>query len=159
VIGIIDYDFGGIYSVDLNSAYKCILKPMDRRGGGGRDKNRQRSEPEKFKVGDIISAKVDYVDEVKEAKLSGPRKIVGGYVFQVKPLRVPRIIGRQKSMITLIREKTGSTVSVGQNGLVWVKGGDIDLASNAVRMVEREAPTSGLTDRVTEYLISNSSNK
>jgi exosome complex component RRP4 len=169
IIGVVDIDLGGVYSIDVKGAYKTILKPLrdsrgggrggggprggrrDMRGGGRRDR-RDEEEPEKFVPGDLISAKVAYVDEVKEAKLTGPRKLEGGFVIQVKPKRVPRIIGKQKSMIDLIRGKTGSSISVGQNGLIWLKGGDTTLAVDAIRKVEAEAHTSGLTDRMMEFL-------
>jgi exosome complex component RRP4 len=165
VIGIIDVDLGGVYSVDIKAPYKCILKPMrDSRGGGrgGRDRRGGRDnrgpgrgdyeEEQNFEVGDLISAKIAYVDEVKEAKLMGPRKLEQGYVFQVKPRRVPRIIGKQKSMIDLIRAQTRASISVGQNGLIWMKNGNTELAKEAIRKVEAEAHTSGLTDRITEFL-------
>jgi len=166
VIGVIDVDFGGIYSVDINSAYKCILKPMreDGRGGGrgqrgGRGRDRGRDEepaPENLKVGDVLSAKIAYVDEVREAKLTGPRLLENGCIIYVRPLRVPRIIGKQKSMINIIREKTKSNIAVGQNGLIWISGGNMQLAVDAIRKVEAEAHTSGLTDRMMEFLTSRS---
>jgi exosome complex component RRP4 len=173
VIGVIDIDLGGVYSVDIKAAYKCILKPLreggrggprgggrDRRGGGGRNQGRpeRRDEEEEmnFQVGDIISAKIAYVDEVKEAKLIGPRKLEPSCIIKVKPKRVPRIIGKQKSMIDLLRSYTNSSISVGQNGLVWIKNGNVQLAIDAIRKVEAEAQTSGLTDRMTEYLRSRS---
>ncbi|MFH0862363.1 MAG: hypothetical protein V1875_04955 [Candidatus Altiarchaeota archaeon] len=170
IIGVIDIDLGGVYSVDIKAAYKCILKPLrDRgggggRGGGGRDRRGggrppqrfDEDEPQTFEVGDIISAKIAYVDEVKEAKLMGPRKLAPSCMIRVKAKRVPRIIGKQKSMIDLIRKYTNSSISVGQNGLVWIKNGNVQLAIDAIRKVEAEAQTSGLTDRVTEYLKSRS---
>jgi exosome complex component RRP4 len=165
IIGVVDVDLGGVYSVDVKGTYRAILKPMRDQGGrgggrgGGRDRNDRghgREEMESFKAGDMLSAKVAYVDEVKEAKLMGPRKLVGGMVIQVKPMRVPRIIGKQRSMIDLIRHHTRSNISVGQNGLIWMSGGNTALAVEAVRKVEAEAHTSGLTDRMTEFLKSRS---
>jgi exosome complex component RRP4 len=168
VIGTVDDDLGGIYLIDINGAYKTVLKPM-RNGagpGGGRDRGRgnqggrdrqgprgyDEPEAENLQVGDIISAKIAFVDEAKEAKLIGPRKLEGGCVIFVKSMRVPRIIGKQKSMINLIRQYTNSNIAVGQNGLIWIAGGNSSLAIQALRKVEAEATSSGLTDRMTEYL-------
>lgn len=166
VIGVIDYDFGGVYAVDINAAYRCILKPrsgMDDRGGGrggrrggGMRRGPDRRQEETYKVGELISAKVASVDEVREAQLVSPWKLEPAYVMRVKPKRVPRIIGKQKSMIELIRQYTRSRIAVGQNGLIWIKDGDIPLAVEAIRKVEAEAHTSGLTDRMTEMLKSRS---
>ncbi len=152
VLGVVDRDLGGIYLVDLDGPYLGVLREPrnDRRGP---------REQESYSVGDLLSAKIVYVDEVKEAQLTGPRKLEEGYVIRVKPMRVPRIIGRKRSMITLIRDNTRSHIIVGQNGLIWLKGGNLPLAVEALRMVEREAQTSGLTDRVTKFLSSKSKKK
>jgi len=56
-------------------------------------------------------------------------------------------------MITMIADATGCQLVVGRNGFVFVSHkGDHSLAVEAIRMIEREAHTSGLTDRVAAYL-------
>ena len=40
----------------------------------------------------------------------------------------------------------------GQNGLVWIKGENATIAAEAVRKIEREAETQGLTDQVEKFL-------
>jgi len=163
IVGMIDVDFGGIYAVDVKSPYRCILKTPkpgsggrggghDRRGGGRDSYRGERAEPTKFDVGDLISAKIISVDEAKEAQLAGVEKLEPSYVIQVKPKRVPRIIGKKRSMIDMIRQFTRSRIIVGQNGLIWFKDGNIQLAVETIRKVEAEAHTSGLTDRIVEFL-------
>ena len=46
------------------------------------------------------------------------------------------------------------TVSVGQNGLIWVDGeaDDVKLALEGLQKIEAEAHTSGLTDRMKAWL-------
>lgn len=170
VVGVIEMDLGGVYLVNIDSAYKCILRPSSGRGGqrnGGRNQrggnrtggrnNYRNEEKTDFNVGQIISAKISNVDEVNEAQLIGPRELTDGFIFNVKPARIPRIIGKKKSMIELIRKYTESRIAVGQNGLIWVREGRLDLAVKAIKKVEAEAYTSGLTDRMTQYLKSESS--
>jgi exosome complex component RRP4 len=170
VLGVVEHDFGGIYALDISSPYRCILRPRspgmgagDRRGPRnkrdmgrenryGRNQRDSMPEPESYKIGDLVSAKISSVDEVYEAQLTGPRILEGGYVISVKPARVPRIIGKKKSMIEIIRNYTGSRISVGQNGLIWIKEGNLPLAIRALRMVEENAYKSGLTDRIGEFL-------
>jgi len=166
ILGVVEQDFGGVYLIGLDCPYKCILRPSSgRHQGRGRDRGRGRGdsrysrEEESYSVGDILSAKIVSVDEVKEAQLIGPRKLGVGYVIKITPVRVPRVIGKKKSMITLIRDYSGSRIVVGQNGLIWLSGGDISLAVEAIRKVEAEAHTSGLTDRITQYLKSRSKKK
>lgn len=156
VVGIVEHDFGGIYALDVGGPYRCILKPRAPGRGGrdqrSRDPRPREDEPESYKIGDIVSAKIASVDEVHEAQLMGPRILDGGYVIKVKPARVPRIIGKKKSMIEVIRRYTDSRISVGQNGLIWIRDGNVELATKAIKMVEEQAYLSGLTDRMTEYL-------
>ena len=72
-------------------------------------------------------------------------------MVEISPAKIPRVLGRKGSMLKVIEEKTGCTLAVGQNGRILVWGDDpqrVNLAVKAVLMIEREAHTSGLTDRV-----------
>ncbi len=80
------------------------------------------------------------------------RKLSNGKIIIVEPVKVPRIIGKQGSMISLIKMKTGSNIVVGQNGLIWINGGDDALATTVIKMVETESHKEGLTDRIEKYL-------
>ncbi|EQD74645.1 exosome complex RNA-binding protein Rrp4 [mine drainage metagenome] len=57
-------------------------------------------------------------------------------------------------MVNLIKEHTGTRIVIGQNGLIWIDGTleSILKATAAIKKIEREAHTTGLTDRMTEYL-------
>ena len=58
-------------------------------------------------------------------------------------------------MISMIKQETGCHILLGQNGLVLISGKkpeDEQLAVMAIRKIEEESHTSGLTDRVTEML-------
>lgn len=108
--------------------------------------------------GDTVLLKVAFVDEIKKIQLTmkdrACRKLSGGLVFDVAPSKVPRIIGRGGSMTTLIKDATNTRMFVGQNGVIWIDGepGDVALAMAAIRKIEDEAHTSGLTDKVTAFL-------
>lgn len=145
IIGvIIDERLSG-WKVDINSPYYASLRSRDIRIG----------RHDSLEVGDVISAKVVKVTEVYDTSLYAKRphgKLDEGILVEIHSCRVPRLIGRKGSMIKLIKEKTGSTISVGQNGLVWIRGGKRELAAEACKMVDREAHIPGLTDRVNEFL-------
>ena len=72
----------------------------------------------------------------------------------ITPARVPRLIGRKGSMINMLKSELQTDIVVGQNGVVWLKGKPdrVDIAIDAIRQIEREAHTSGLTDRVRETI-------
>ena len=38
------------------------------------------------------------------------------------------------------------------NGIIWLKGGDVELATKAIMRIQTEAHVSGLTDRIKEML-------
>ena len=57
-------------------------------------------------------------------------------------------------MISLIKEKTGCEITVGQNGLVWIKGtpdGEYQ-AEQAVRLIEAKSHIEGLTVQIEQFL-------
>jgi exosome complex component RRP4 len=57
-------------------------------------------------------------------------------------------------MINMIKDQTHCEVIVGQNGVVWVKGEPSmeRVAEKVINMIEDQAHTSGLTDRVRNML-------
>jgi exosome complex component RRP4 len=84
----------------------------------------------------------------------GLRKIEGGRVIKINCQKVPRVIGKKASMISLIKDKTGCEITVGQNGLIWVKGtpeGELK-AQQAIKMIEEKSHLSGLTEKVQTFL-------
>jgi exosome complex component RRP4 len=112
-------------------------------------------------IGDVISAKIWSVSG-KGVDLSlkgkGLGKLEGGFIFRISPSRVPRIIGREGSMINLIKDKTGCNITVGQNGWIWVKGKEVDdeiRARKAIEFVAEKVYVDGLTDKVEEWFENN----
>lgn len=113
-------------------------------------------------VGDIVLLKVVGVDEVKRVSVSmqehGLRKLTGGMVIEVSPTKVPRVIGRNGSMIQMLKNSTGCRIYVGQNGRIWIDGelDSIVKAVKAIKMIEDEAHNLGLTEKVKRFLESGS---
>ena len=111
-----------------------------------------------LKVGEVILARIFMVDEVKHVQVSmkdhGLRKLQGGQILEISHSKVPRVIGRNGSMIEMIKNSTNCRIIVGQNGRIWVDG-EIDAVDNAVkaiRLIEVEAQSIGLTERLKEFL-------
>jgi exosome complex component RRP4 len=115
--------------------------------------------PSIFDVGDLIITKVTDYDRTRDPQLTvrepGLGKIMRGQLVEVTSTKIPRIIGRQGSMVGMIKKETGCQLTIGQNGLVLISGRspeDERLAIMALRKIEKESHTSGLTDRVTEMI-------
>jgi len=109
-------------------------------------------------VGDVVMAKVLMMDETNKIQVtmneSGMRKLQGGHIIEVSYSKVPRIIGRGGSMIQMIKNMTDTRIFVGQNGVIWIEGEleNVVAAGKAIKMVDNEAQSSKLTERVKEYL-------
>ena len=109
-------------------------------------------------IGDGIWAEVFMVDAAGSHQISlkkdDCRKLYSGTVVKLDPTNVPRVIGKQGSMITTIREKTQTRIQIGQNGYIWIdgKGEDIALAQKAVEMINRESTSKGLTKKIEKLL-------
>ncbi|MBT3865620.1 hypothetical protein HOF78_00780 [Candidatus Woesearchaeota archaeon] len=84
----------------------------------------------------------------------GLRKISGGRIVEINSAKVPRVIGKQGSMISLLKDKTGCRIIVGQNGLVWVQGAPEHelVAIDAINFINEKGHLQGLTDRVSGLL-------
>lgn len=116
--------------------------------------------PSIFDVGDLIITKVVDYDRTRDPILTvrepGLGKIMRGQLIEVTPTKIPRVIGRQGSMVGMIKKETGCQLTIGQNGWILISGRspeDERLAIMALRKIEAESHTSGLTDRVTEMII------
>ena len=112
-------------------------------------------------VGDTVFAKVNEITESRQIWLSlkdaGLRKLEGGHIIMVQPTKVSRIIGKGGSMVNTIKEVTGVKIQLGQNGVVWLDGSaeKVMKVRNILKFIEKEAHTSGLTDRVKKILEEN----
>ncbi len=81
-------------------------------------------------------------------------KISNGRLVDISPVKVPRVIGRGGSMISMLKKETNCNIVVGQNGVVWVTGKDKDMARavDALNVIENEAHKQGLTERISKLL-------
>ena len=135
VVGIVSGARNGVYVVDLGYHARSIIISG-------------KFDSFSFKLGDVVEARIKNIEAKKTIILYYPRLLGGGTLIDVKPAKVPRIIGKGNTMIKQIADSTGSHIVVGTNGMVWMKGGDVGLASAAILRIEKEAHVSGLTERI-----------
>jgi len=157
VIGkVLEVTLGG-WVVDIRAPYVAMLRASD---ALERPFKPQKDDlPSLFDVGDILIAKIVAYDRTRDPLLTvlerGLGKVTRGQIIEITPTKIPRVIGKQGSMIGMIKEETGCQITIGQNGRIIVSGKspeDERLAIMAIRKIEQEAHTTGLTDRVTEML-------
>lgn len=115
-----------------------------------------------LRVGDAVVVQVESLEATGRIGVTmngeGLGKLEGGTIVRISPARVPRVVGRNGSMIDTIRRLTGAEVVVGQNGRVWVGGKPeaIHRVSEVLRIIEENGQRSGLTVRVESYLLATS---
>ncbi|MCX9014181.1 MAG: exosome complex RNA-binding protein Rrp4 [Candidatus Methanoperedens sp.] len=109
-------------------------------------------------VGESVMALIKDVDPIMKVELTlndrRLRRIDEGRIIQVAPSKVPRLIGRNGSMITLLKNNTNCNVFVGQNGRIWITGKerDMDFAEKIIFKIENESHVSGLTERINRFI-------
>ena len=154
VIGRIEEVSFSKWIVDINAPYQAVL-PLSEATEEFIDLTKTDL-TKYFNYGDIVFAEITTVTRSKNVQLSMKnrkcRKLRGGRMIKVTPAKVPRIIGRGGSMVEMIKELTGTQIVVGQNGLVWIKGENEDIAVEAIVMVEEKSHIQGLTDKIKNML-------
>ncbi len=109
-------------------------------------------------VEDAVLVKIINLDETKRVEISmkdqTTRKLMGGRIVEISHTRIPRVIGQEGSMISLIEGFTNTRMFVSQNGRIWVDGeiDDVVHAVTAIEMIGSEAHAHGLTDAVRDFL-------
>ncbi len=157
VIGkIVEVNLHG-WTVDINSPYLATLRASDVFNKPYKPQKDELSEI--LDIGDLIQAKIIAFDRTRDPLLTireaGLGKITHGQIVKVSPAKIPRIIGRKGSMISMLKKETHCSITVGQNGLIHIHGRNSEderIAVLAIKKIELEAHTSGLTDRVTEMI-------
>ena len=156
IIGVVDEALSNGWLVDINAPSPAFLYidevPWDIEFG----------DTEKYlNRGDSVMAKILQIDESNKFQITlkdrNLYKIKGGHIIDVEPSKVPRIIGKKGSMITLIKKYIRCRIFVGQNGRIWIDGDteSIKKVLQTIKKIENESITYGLTNRIEEFLKKN----
>jgi exosome complex component RRP4 len=111
-----------------------------------------------FALGDIVFGKLINVTSQRLIDVTlrgqGLRKLSPGKLVTVSSVKVPRIIGKDGTMIQAVMELTRTEIIVGQNGLVWIKGDPAMevVAADAVKFIEANAHKAGLTQTARKFI-------
>ncbi|MEA1984695.1 MAG: exosome complex RNA-binding protein Rrp4 [Euryarchaeota archaeon] len=84
----------------------------------------------------------------------GLRPLKNGRLIEILSTKVPRVIGHNGSMVSMLKKESNCDMFVGQNGRIWIHGkdSDMDRLTEAIDLIEREAHMSGLTEKVQQFL-------
>ena len=109
-------------------------------------------------IGNVVLLKVLMVDESKKIQVTmndaGLRKIEGGMLVEISHTKVSRVIGKSGSMIQMLKNMSDCRITVGQNGRIWIdgEGESAEAVADAIKMIEEEAQSHNLTERIKEFL-------
>jgi exosome complex component RRP4 len=116
---------------------------------------------EYYNIGDMLVTKIREL-RTRSIELTMKdqtcKKLMGGFLMKINPTRVPRVIGKAGSMVSTIKNGTGCSIIVGQNGLIWIKGKNSDsefLAREAIQKIIEKPFVEGLTDQIKDFLDKN----
>ena len=153
VIGKVEnVTFNG-WVIDINTAEGAFLSLME----VPRYVNKDDLE-EVFMIGDMVVAKINSINKRGidlTVKLKGLGRLDSGITININPNRVPRVIGKEGSMISLIKDETKFRITVGQNGLIWISGDKVEdelFAKKAILHVAEKSFMSGLTEEMKTWL-------
>jgi len=152
VIGrVVDINFSG-WSIEIGGPYTAFLPLMECPRFIDRNNLQEFAD-----IGDVLSLKTYGVKKGSidlTLKSRGLGKLNGGRLIKINPHKVPRVIGKEGSMINLIKDNSKTEITVGQNGYVWIKGDDAgeSKAEAAIKLIEQEAANDGLTEKVEKFL-------
>ncbi|WP_338601149.1 exosome complex RNA-binding protein Rrp4 [Sulfolobus tengchongensis] len=156
VIGLIeDVEIYG-WVVDIKAPYKAYLPALNLLGrpvNVGEDLRRY------LDVGDYIIARIENFDRTVDPVLSVKGKDLGrisnGTVIEIMPVKVPRVIGKNKSMYETLTSKSGCSMLVANNGRIWANCPSRlseEILIEAIRKIENESHIKGLTDRIKQFI-------
>lgn len=153
VIGIVREVTANGWIVDINSPYQGFLPVAE-----NPEMKPNKKPNDVLDIDDAIIAKVINIDPKMKVTLTMKDKMCRavrfGRIVAINPARVPRVIGKKGSMIKLFKTELGVQIIVGKNGLIWVSGDrrKANIVEEAIYIIESEAHTEGLTDRITEFI-------
>lgn len=154
VIGkVVDILMSG-WRLDINSPYSAMLSSKETPEFIEKNEDLTRY----YDLDDYVVSKITNVTSQNLVDLSvrdqGLRKLRGGRIIAVNTHKVPRIIGKKGSMVSMIKQATNCRIIVGQNGWIWVDGEPEkeNIAVETIKKIESESHFSGLTERIKEHL-------
>lgn len=139
VVGIISSEVSNGYIIDINYIAESFFP--------------KSLLTKKLNIGDVIFARVSSVDD--GVSLDNINILPKGYIVNVPSVKVPRLIGKNESMLNIIKQYTNSNIVIGKNGVVWYLSKKAELLEKVIDLIVRNSQKAHLTNYVQEYLKKN----
>ena len=153
IIGKIIDMYSNGWILDINSPYDAFLSVVECKGFIPKKDIETHYNLGDFLICQIFSVKSTSADLTMKDR--GLHRVEEGIILEINSNKVPRVIGKQGSMIQLIKDSTGCDIAVGQNGIIWIKGGSIGkelIAKEAILKITEKSIKEGLTEEIEKFL-------
>jgi len=146
VIGKVIDVLSNLWIIDINSPYMGKLSLKD----SGVDPN------DLYTYGDYILCQIVKVTKNKliDLEIKKREKLNDGLILKVDPAKIPRLIGKNSSMLNSIKENLKIDIIIGKNGRIYLNGDvkDVSKAVDIIRFITNNSHKGGLTEKVKEIL-------
>ena len=109
-----------------------------------------------YTYGDYILCQIVKVTKNKliDLEIKKKEKLNDGLILKVDPAKIPRLIGKNSSMLNLIKENLKIDIIIGKNGRIYLNGdvNNISRAVDIIRFIINNSYKRGLTEKVKEIL-------
>ncbi|MFA5745924.1 MAG: KH domain-containing protein [archaeon] len=129
------------YIIDVNSHSDCFFP--------------KSQITRELKIGQTLFARVKGVDGVEISELDNINILPEGQVISISSVKVPRIIGKNDSMVNLLKKYTQANILVGRNGWIWYVSKNSYLLEKTIKLISKNSQKSNLTNTIEEYLKNN----
>ncbi|HOD89837.1 MAG TPA: RNA-binding protein [archaeon] len=145
VIGIVKSETPNGYFLEYNSPYELYIP-----------KNAITKE---LKIGDIIFARIKEITSYDSVEIDNINVLPKGNIYVTSCVKVPRLIGKNNSMIDMLKQYTQSNIVIGKNGLIWYTSKKPELLEKAFQLIINNSQKSNLTDNIKKFLENTNSEK
>jgi len=141
ILGIVKSEIVNGYFLDYNSPGEIYLPKSNL--------------SKELRIGSVIFARIRNITESDSIELENVNVLPQGCIFDTSPVKVPRLIGKNDSMLNLFKQYTESSIVIGKNGWVWYISKKPQLLEKAMNLVANNSQKSNLTNTIKEYLEKN----
>jgi exosome complex component RRP4 len=106
-------------------------------------------------IGTVIFLRIKNIADNGSLEFDNINILPKGRVFETSPVKIPRLIGKNESMLNLFKENLKGNILIGKNGWIWYTCDNADLAKRAFLLVVNNSQKSNLTNSVKDFLEKN----
>lgn len=106
-------------------------------------------------IGTIVFLRIKKITDNGSLEFDNINILPRGRVFQTSPVKIPRLIGKNESMLNLFKEYLGGNIVIGKNGWVWYNSTNAFLAEKAFSLVVNNSQKSNLTNSMKDFFEKN----